>query len=92
MHLLIIITTQVLWLGQPECYATWEPAVSVPHGLVQQYETGVVSESTVESVSLYGHVSNTLTISQQCSLTPEAKRMRQDRQICGNLGGYARAT
>ena len=58
-----------MWLGQPECYATWEPAESLPQCLVQQFEAGVVPETEVESVLLYGHVSNTVTVTQKGSLT-----------------------
>lgn len=87
-----MLTIQVLWLGQPDCFATWEPAVSLPQSLVQQFEGGIVPEARVETIQLYGHMSSTLTVSQQGSLTLEAKRMRLERPYHEDLEGYARTT
>ena len=80
----------MLWLGQPECYATWEPAASLPQSLAQQFEGGILSRAEVETAPLCGHVSNVLTVSQKVSLTSDTKRMRKERPCHVELEGYAK--
>ena len=44
---------QVLWLGRPEIQATWEPAKSLPEGLVREFEAGVEAEVTIDKHAIY---------------------------------------
>jgi len=78
---------QVLWLGQPDCYSTWEPAISLPQGLVQKFEEGNISAASGETKSLYGHVSTTLTVTPLTSSTSPAKRMRTERPCSEDVEG-----
>ena len=68
--------------------ATWEPAISLPQALIQQFEDGVVTETSLQSEAQYGHVSNTLTVAQRKSDSPDPKRMRLERPCHEDLEGY----
>ena len=61
------IYIQVLWLGHPECSATWEPASNLPHSLIRDYEAGIESEVSLEKASMYGYISNVLHVSRKQS-------------------------
>jgi len=82
--------TQVLWLGQPQCNATWEPCSSLPPELIEDYETGIAREAAVETKFAYGHVVNTVTISK--TEAHGEKRKRQERPCVENLQGYFMCT
>jgi len=75
-----------LWLGQPQCSATWEPASSLPLDLIEDYEAGISRESTLETKSMYGHVFNTMTIKR--SGAPETKKKKLERACIEDLEGY----
>ena len=79
---------QVLWLGQAECYSTWEPAVSLPQTLVEQFESGVASEASLKTTQQYGHVSGILTVAQQNPATSDPKRRKLERPCHEDLEGY----
>ena len=79
---------QVLWLGRPQCYATWEPASSLPHRLVDEFTAGLEAELQVDNVPMYGHISSTVTVAQQSSDSQKSKRQRQERPCHDELEGY----
>ena len=82
---------QVLWLGHPECHATWEPAKSLPQSLVDSFEDGVMAESKVDSVNLYGHWSSIIATKSSGDKDvdePKGKRTRQERPCYDDLEGY----
>lgn len=80
---------QVLWLGRPECNATWEPACSLPQKVVDDYETGVAREIELDTTSLYGHVCNTVTMSGKTLERSEPKKKKTERPSYNDLEGYA---
>ena len=77
----------MLWLGCPECFATWEPASSLPTSLIDQFESEAIVESSVESVPLYGHVSSTVTVAQSSAEQGPAKK-KQERTSVHDSQGY----
>lgn len=79
---------QVLWLGCPECFATWEPASSLPTTLIEQFESETIGESSAESVPLYGHVSSTVTINEHSIEQPIEKKKRRERPSVDDTEGY----
>ena len=79
---------QVLWLGRPHCYATWEPASSLPQHLIAEFTTGVEAEPQVDNVEIYGHISSTVTVAQKSSDSQKTKRKRQERPCHDELEGY----
>jgi hypothetical protein len=74
-----LLAIQVLWLGCPNGYATWEPSSSLPPALVEQYEKQMTSDLTVETTPLYGHISTKVTVSHRSVQQPEAKKKKQER-------------
>ena len=50
--------------------------------MVDQFEAGMKAESTAEEISLYGHVSGTLTVSTKnwSETQLDAKKRKQERQ------------
>lgn len=76
---------QVLWLGRPEINATWEPAKSLPDGLVQEFEAGVLAEATVDKQAIFGHTSGTLTVSVRNE--DNKKKMKIDRPCLTDMEG-----
>ena len=85
---------QVLWLGHPECKATWEPATSLPYELVEDYERGIIREATVDATPLYGHVFNTMSVTRRTDdiLPRDAKKSKQERLCPDDLEGYVIAS
>ena len=79
---------QVLWLGCPECFATWESASSLPTTLIEQFESETTAESTVESVPMYGHVSSIVTIAERSAEQPAGKKRRRERTNVDDTDGY----
>ena len=75
---------QVLWLGRPECHASWEPAKCIPLSLVQQFEGGIMAESQATRVPMYGHISGILTVSHS---SHETKRKKMERTWFEDLEG-----
>ena len=65
-----------------------EPASSLPHSLVQQFEAGEGTECTIETVSSYGHMSNTLNVVKKSVDEQQAKKIKLERPCCTNLEGY----
>ena len=57
-----VIYFQVLWLGTPECNATWEPSTSIPQNLIDHYEAGLTADVTVNEIVQYGHTSGTINV------------------------------
>ena len=79
----------VLWVGCPECYATWEPASSLPQDLIENFESGVSVETRVHLEPLYGHISGTITVSEMnITKVPVPKKARKQRQCLKDLEGY----
>jgi len=48
---------------------------------VEQFEAGINPQSKVETLTMYGHVSGTVTMTSNCVEKPEAKKLRQER-VC----------
>lgn len=82
------IFTKVLWVGRPECHATWEPAKSVPQYLVQQFEAGEASESEADTVPIYGHLSGIITTSKGSEDVQVAKKKKMERPCHEDVEGY----
>ena len=70
------------------CYATWEPASSLPRSLVADFEAGITAEPTIETTSMYGHVSSTMTVSQIRTDQPQTKKRKEERPCHHDLEGY----
>ena len=64
----------MVWLGHPQCKATWEPASSLSSSLVADYEAGIQTETVTESATTYGHISSTLVTKNNMSPEPPAKK------------------
>lgn len=50
--------TQVLWFGRSEKECTWEPATSLSPVLIQEFENGIVSETSMQKSRCYGNTSS----------------------------------
>jgi hypothetical protein len=72
----VVIVTKVLWLGHPECRASWVLESSLRRKLVENYENGVATEITNTTENILGNICNILT-SQTKAGTPEPKRARK---------------
>jgi len=81
------VLLQVLWLGVPQCKATWEPASSVPQDLMADFEAGVTTEVDIDTTSAYGHVSNTMTVTHKPVSQPEVKKRKEERPCHEELEG-----
>ena len=79
---------QVLWLGCPDCYATWEPASSLSRQLVADFEAGITTQPTIQTTSVYGHVSNIMAVSQMRTDQPQTKKRKEEQPCHRDLEGY----
>ena len=82
-----------MWLGSPECSATWEPSTSLPKKLIEGYETGLRTESQVNITATYGHISGMITVTHtDHALPPNTKKAKQTRPSPESLEGYVYLT
>ena len=73
---------QILWLGSPECSATWEPLTSLPKKLIDNYEAGLRTESQVNITTNYGHISGMITVTHNDNaLPPDTKKSKTNPSI-----------
>lgn len=79
-----------MWLGRPSSEVTWEPSISLPKHLIEQYEQGTaLTESSVVSEVSYGVVSNKIVVNEYSrSVEPEKKRRKVSRIVLNDLEGY----
>ena len=70
---------QVLWLGTPQCNATWEPSTSIPKNLIDQYEASSTVNVTVNNTVQYGHNSGAISVTYINAEEPLAKKARHER-------------
>ena len=79
-----------MWLGSPECSATWEPSSCIPKNLIDEYEAGLRTEAQVNTTTNYSHISGLITIAKTDStFPPETKKPKQVRSSHESLEGYA---
>ena len=83
-----------MWLGHPECKATWEPASNLPPTLISDFEAGIESEVSVKKASMYGYNSSLLHMSQKQSISQEQdpKKRKTDRMLVDDIEGFMHQT
>lgn len=54
---------------------------------MEKFEAGINTQSKVEMITMYGHVSGTVTTSNNIE-KPEAKKLRQERACYAEVEGY----
>lgn len=73
---------QVAWLGQNE-ELTCEPASTLPRRLIDEFESGMISNGEIISNSRFGVVHHTLVVATSCAKdVPPAK---QQKKNCSKL-------
>lgn len=79
-----------MWLGHPECKATWEPASNLPPTLIAHFEEGIQSEVLVKKSSMYGYTSSLVHLSETHPVTiaQVSKKRKTDRMLINDIEGY----
>ena len=69
-----------MWLGCPEHEITWEPASVLPASIIEEYEAGLVVDTSTECSNYYGHTASTIVV-QKSTGEPATKKSRNERHI-----------
>ena len=78
---------QVRRLGRPECETTWEPATALSSAVVDNYEAGLLTETSTECSAMYGHTSTTLVVNSALQ-KPALKKSKKERFCQDDENGY----
>ena len=76
----------MLWLGHPDCEATWEPAAALSPVLVANYEAGILAETSTECHATYGYIATTMVV-KDAPQQPASKKSKTERLCQGDENG-----
>ena len=84
----MVIFTQVVWLGRDSTSATWEPESSLPQQLVREYEEGIIREVHDISHASCGQTVHTLASKNLGNERPHKQPRVENSQCTSVPAGY----
>ena len=66
---------------------TWEPSSALPSHLIQQYEEGLLTETSIKSEASYGVVTNTIVVNSAVQPTRKRSKTVPERLVTKDLEG-----